>query len=122
MIASKIWLLENAARYQCPICDYKTHNKALFERHLKSTRHFLMSEFAHQAPRDVKMLVASFLPFNKIYLCGSVAVDALNYDTPNWATWRFTRVAPVDLPFQSGVVQVRIAHRRRTPTSGLLYV
>ena len=122
MAASKIWRLENAARYQCPICDYKTHNKALFRRHLDSTRHFLLSEFAHQAPRDVKMLVATFLPFYRIYMCGPVAVDALNYETPDWVTWRFTKVGPANLPFQNDAVEVHLEHTTRTQVSGLLPV
>ena len=112
MTASRIWRLENAARFQCPICNYKTHNKTIFRRHLDSTRHFLLTEFAHQAPRDIKMLVASFLPFDKIVHLGQLAVDALNYDMPDVCPWKFILVTLTDLgdlPFQTDVVEVHLA-------------
>ena len=121
MIASRIWRLENAARFHCPICSYKTHNKTIFRRHLDSTRHFLLSEFAHQAPRDIKMLVATFLPFERIYLLGQIAVDALNYNTTDctdctdWMPWRFKLVDLGDPLFRTGVVRVHLTHKRQIP-------
>ena len=116
MLANKIWQLENAARYCCPICNYKTHNKTLYRRHLDSTRHFLMTTFAYQAPRDVKMLVASFLPFDRIYLLEQLAVDALNYDAPDWMPWRFSLLTTADLPFRTGVVRVHLSHKKQILT------
>ena len=73
-----------------------------------------MTEFA-QAPRDIKMLVASFLPFERIYLLEQLAVDAMNYDAPDWMPWRFKRVGPADLPFRTGVVRVHLKHKRQIP-------
>ena len=119
LLASKIWRFENAFRFTCPICDYNTHNKTLFRRHQDSTRHFLLTEFAYQAPREIKMLVATFLPFDRIYLLGKIAVDALNFKRPKWASWFFTGVDPANLLSQTASVRVRLKHTKRNQASVL---
>ena len=63
--ASYLWRQLNAGRYHCEVCGYKTHNRALYDRHLRSSRHFLMTTF-RKAPPEIKILVMSYLPVWKI--------------------------------------------------------
>ena len=119
MKASLIWRLENRSRYHCKCCNYKSHNRAIFTRHENTTSHWLMSEFA-KAPRDIKMLVASFLPFSKINRCGQLAIDAFNHKlAARNATWRLRGVAPVNPHAPNGVVVIPISHMWRNQVSWL---
>lgn len=120
MLARKIWRRENAAKYQCPVCNYKTHNKSLYTRHLGSTYHFMLSVFAKQAPRDIKVVVASFLPYYQICLLGRLAIDSLNYDCMKY--WKFTSVGLAGPPFQNDVVAIRLRRTTQSPISVRLLV
>lgn len=119
MMARMIWRLENKRRHRCETCGYSTHNKSHMRRHLESKSHFLMHDFGLFAPRDICLVVASFLDFRDIYKLGQLAADALNYRRPDGCVWRFTRVegpgGPLSRIYVSGVPRAR---RRRTRVYG----
>ena len=119
MSARKIWKLENKRRHECKTCGYSTHNKSHMKRHLESTTHFLLHEYAPNAPRDINLVVASFLEFHEIQLLGKLCADALNYRRPEGCVWRFTQLSgpggPLSRIFVSGVHRV---HKRRTLVFG----
>ena len=75
--ARQIWIALNEDRYECPVCGFKTPNLAHFRRHLASDKHFLMTDFRDNCPRDLKVLVASFLPFMKLTHLGQLGLDAV---------------------------------------------
>ena len=62
----EIWIELNEDRYECPACGFRTPNLAHFRRHLASDKHWLMTEFREECPRDLKIVVASFLPFGHV--------------------------------------------------------
>ena len=113
MIARKIWALENRKRYVCKSCGYQTHNRCLFVRHKLTLKHWLLDVFSKQAPRDIKVMVASFLPYYKIKYCGKLARDAFNMKLPPNSMWRITG-APAGLPAQNGAVVIRLIHNSQT--------
>ena len=119
MIARMIWKLENRKRYECKTCGYHTHNKSHMRRHLESKSHFLLHDFGRFAPRDICLVVASFLDFHDIHKLGQLCADALNYRRPEGCVWRFTRQwvpgGPLSRIFVSGVHRV---HKRRTLVFG----
>ena len=86
--ASVLWKQLNAMRYKCEVCGYKTHNRALFQRHLQSSRHFLMTTF-RGAPPEIKILVMSYLPVWKI-------IQAPEYIAKNALRLAWPRPAPFD--------------------------
>ena len=112
MCAHLIWKLANKQRYHCKCCDYFTHNKALFTRHSATITHWLHDVFA-QAPRDIKIIVASFLPYRKIRKCGKVVIDAFNYMLPNHSVWKIKSMDPANPPFQNDVVVVNLVRNSR---------
>ena len=119
MLARKIWRLENKRRHECKTCGYSTHNKSHMKRHLESTNHFLLHEYAPNAPRDINLVVASFLDFHEIYFLGKLCADALNYRRPEGCVWRFTqRWAPGDPLSRIFVSGVHRVHKRRTLVFG----
>lgn len=119
MKASDIWRLENRRKYYCPCCNYYSHNRAIFSRHENTISHWLCKEFA-SAPRDIKMLVAGFLPFSKINRCGQLAIDAFNHKLiARNATWRLRGVDPVNPHAPTGVVVIPISHMWRNQVSWL---
>ena len=75
--AHELWKELNARKYRCEPCCFRSSNKAHWTRHKDTPKHFLINEFVH-APRDIKVLVATFLPIH--YLCniGSIGLFALN--------------------------------------------
>ena len=73
----EIWIALNENRYECPVCKFRTPNLAHFRRHLNSDKHWLMTVFAPECPRDLKILVASFLPFVKLTHLGQLGLDAV---------------------------------------------
>ena len=114
MTARTIWKHENKRKYHCPYCDYSTHNKALFRRHSQTRSHWLHHFFAKQAPRDIKIVVASFLPYWKIRYCGQLTLDAYNYALPEGSNWKIKSMDPVNLHAQTGVVLVHLTHNSQT--------
>ena len=96
MGAAKMWMLANGSRYECKVCDYKSHNKSIYCRHVNTLSHWLCSDFAQYAPRDIKIVVASFLPLRKLDLCGKIRVMAFNYNLPLGHPWRMKVMAPVN--------------------------
>ena len=119
MKASLIWRRENRSKYYCKCCNYRSHNRAIYTRHENTMSHWLKCEFA-KAPRDIKMLVASFLPFSKITRCGQLAIDAFNYKLiARNATWRLTAAAPEDPRAPIGVSVIPISHMWRNQVSWL---
>ena len=77
MEAHVLWKELNSKRYECKVCRFRSHNKKHYERHLESNKHFLLTTFAEEAPRDIKVLVASFLPLYKLIRLPSVGKSAL---------------------------------------------
>ena len=101
--AREMWIDLNQDRYKCEACDFRTPNLAHWCRHENSDKHFLMTTFRDEAPRDVKMLVASFLPFVKLTELGQLGLDAVNMVVGTPIIWLSTRrliqrVAPGGLP------------------------
>ena len=62
-----LWQELNRSKYQCKCCKFRSFNAAHYIRHLQSSKHFLLTEFASECPRDLKILIASFLPVYKIF-------------------------------------------------------
>ena len=112
MIARMIWKKANAHRYICKICNYKTHNKTLYNRHLNTTNHWLRTK-VFSAPRDIKIVIASFLPYYKIVKCGKIADDADKYNGKSIWTWVMVR-DPVDLRAQNVDAADQIIHTMQT--------
>ena len=88
MPAAQIWALENRRRYVCKACDYSTHNRAIFRRHGDTRNHWLRTIFALDAPRDIRVIVGSFLPFMKLRASGDVGIDAHNHGLAPDSIWR----------------------------------
>ena len=114
MGAARMWKLANACRYKCRACDYKSHNRAIFCRHVNTTSHWLCAEFAQYAPRDVKIVVASFLPLKKLVLCGLVRVAAFNYNLPLGHPWRMKVTALGDPRARTAGGVAGIIRRKQT--------
>ena len=91
MSADLIWKQVNAHKYKCNCCNYNTHNKALFKRHETTTNHFLRTTVFY-GPRDIKVVIASFLPYYKIQYCGKIArhADKSTYLDLPWPDWEFS--------------------------------
>ena len=62
-----MWRRLNNERYVCSTCKYKTYNLAHYKRHIESSKHFLLTDLRFECPRDLKILIASFLPIYKIH-------------------------------------------------------
>lgn len=77
MKARQLWTQLNATKYHCPVCRFKTFNKTHFGRHLESDKHFLLTVIREEAPRDVKVVIGSFLPVCIIIRLGAVGRSAL---------------------------------------------
>ena len=101
-----LWKELNTDRYRCDVCGYKTHNRAMFSRHLKSSRHFLMTMFREECPYDLKVLTLSFLPVWKIIQAPKViARNALKLAWPRPARYdHLPRVVLPDLISSAGQV------------------
>jgi hypothetical protein len=75
--AHVLWKELNASRYNCEVCRFRSFNKAHYARHVHCDKHFLLTHFRWNAPRDIKILVASFLPLYKIIRLRRVGPCAL---------------------------------------------
>ena len=63
MNSQKIWKESNSNRYVCKHCLFNTHNKALYNRHCDTVRHFV-----NTAPKDISRTICEFLiPKRNIY-------------------------------------------------------
>ena len=85
--ASQLWLDLNREKYSCKACGFTTANKAHYDRHVKSLKHFLLAEFAKECPRDCKIVVASFLPFTVLTKLGRLGIAAVEYAVRDTITW-----------------------------------
>jgi hypothetical protein len=98
-----MWVDLNHDRYKCEACNFRTPNLAHWCRHDDSVKHFLMTTFRDEAPRDIKILVASWLPFVKLTELGQVGLDAVNMVVGSPIIWLsrrriIQRVGPGGLP------------------------
>ena len=76
--AHVLWQEMNRNKYVCQECKFRSFNAAHYMRHLKSSKHFLLTEFARDCPTDLKILIASFLPVYKLFrLPGRIGRSAL---------------------------------------------
>ena len=76
--AREMWIELNHDRYRCDCCGFRSPNLTHYLRHAGSDKHFLMTTFRDEAPRDIKIMVASWLPFVKLTELGQVGLDAVN--------------------------------------------
>ena len=90
--ATELWLELNAKKYVCSACGFTTANRAHFKRHFQTTKHFLMTDFRQGVPRDIRVLVASFLPFTLLTRLGQVGLDAVNMAVGRRVRWLNHRV------------------------------
>ena len=114
MCARTIWENENKRKYFCASCQYATYNKALFRRHNNTLSHWLNHVFAKTAPRDIKIVVASFLPYWKIKYCGKLTAHAYNYALPKGSRWKIKSMVPASPPVHNDVVVVHLIHNSQT--------
>jgi hypothetical protein len=95
--ADVLWKELNAGRYKCAVCRFRSFNKAHYARHVHCDKHFLLTHFRWECPRDIKVLIASFLPLYKIIKLSSVGPSAWRHA---WQRpFRFPRVLLPDLIF-----------------------
>lgn len=74
--AHVLWQQLNHSKYQCSTCNFRSFNLAHYVRHIDSSKHFLLTEFADECPIDLKILIASFLPIYKLFrIPGRVGVQ-----------------------------------------------
>ena len=78
MTSYEMWILLNKDRYTCECCNYSSYNKSLFVRHLNSTKHWLNDFFFKNCPNDLKVVVGSFLPMQKLIKSGKNGLRAMN--------------------------------------------
>lgn len=64
--AHELWRELNRNRYECHVCRFRSFNRAHYVRHMDCAKHFLMTEFKSNCPRDLRILIASFLPLYKV--------------------------------------------------------
>jgi hypothetical protein len=64
--ANILWQELNKNRYNCPVCCFNSFNRAHYLRHNDSSKHFLLTDFKSNCPRDIRILIASFLPLYKV--------------------------------------------------------
>ena len=62
-----LWQQLNRNKYRCEVCRFRSYNAAHWQRHLNSAKHWLLTEFRDDCPKDLKILIASFLPPYKIF-------------------------------------------------------
>jgi hypothetical protein len=94
--ANVLWQELNHSKFACPICNFRTFNRAHFARHEQSDKHFLLTEFRAAVPRDMRVLIASFLPIYKIIRLKCIGYDALKLAWPRDA--RFSHRPRMLLP------------------------
>ena len=119
MCARLIWKHENSKRFECTTCGFCSHNKSHYRRHTQSTGHFLKTVIGN-APRDIKVVIASFLSYRTIYSLGNIAAAALNYRFGHGeGFWVFKRWALADPLSQTYGWGVHLIRRTQTPVSFL---
>lgn len=74
----QLWYDLNVNKFKCPICNIRCARKNVWLRHCDTQKHFLLTTFRNQCPRDLKILTASFLPLASILELGSVGLLALD--------------------------------------------
>ena len=114
--AQKIWRRENEHRFTCPACAFSTHNKSHYRRHMESTSHFLKTVVA-RGPRDIKVVIASFLSYRTIYVLGDIAAAAFNYRNEEEGFWVFRQWALGDPLAQIFGLGVRLTRRKQIQVS-----
>ena len=62
-MATALWRISNRDRWVCSRCNFSTYSKSHYFRHLTSDKHFLLTEFHDCCPRELRIVIASFLPF-----------------------------------------------------------
>ena len=75
--ANQLWQELNKHKYNCPVCCFNSFNRAHYLRHRNSSKHFLLTEFKSQCPRDIRILIASFLPLYKVIRLKQIGPYAL---------------------------------------------
>ena len=80
--AHVLWQQLNHTRFSCAVCEFKSFNRAHYARHTESDKHFLLTEFRSYVPRDIRILIASFLPIYKIIRLKCIGYDALKLAWP----------------------------------------
>ena len=75
--AGELWQELNKNKYNCPVCCFNSFNRAHYLRHRNSSKHFLLTEFKSQCPRDIRILIASFLPLYKVIRLKQIGPYAL---------------------------------------------
>ena len=112
-----LWKLVNYSKHKCCTCKFRSYNKAHYDRHMQSTKHFLLVTFAEECPNDLKIIVASFLHIRQIFILGENGVHALNLVWPRLYRWSRHQMEAlhhasriVGLPSQNVVFSVMRAH------------
>ena len=115
--ATEMWWDLNREKYKCEACGFCTANKAHWERHKASLKHFLLATLRPECPRDCKIVIASFLPFTKLTRLGQIGLDAVQYAVGDRIKWydhrqiflyrKFSVKAPGDLPSRTVYLGVR---------------
>ena len=110
--ADTLWQMLNKNKFACQECGYRSPNRAHWYRHVRSDKHFLLYDFAINCPRDLKILVATFLPFQKLANLGKVGLAAVNLCLPtsvHWTRRRYCAIGPSgDPPARNAVWGVAI--------------
>lgn len=75
--AHELWQELNRNKYKCKICNFRSFNKNHYVRHIDSSKHFLLTEFKSECPRELRILIASFLPLYKLIRLKSIGPYAL---------------------------------------------
>ena len=120
MSADEMWKLVNHKKYQCETCCYCTHNKNHFTRHCNSTRHWLLCDFAKTCPKDLKILIGSFLPMHHLTFCGHNGLLAMNVQAREFGIAKFVSLMKpsAGLHVRIGASGVRIERSSQNPSSG----
>ena len=124
--AHVLWQELNARRYVCKKCRFRSSNHAHYDRHWDSSKHFLLNEFREECPNDLKILIASFLPFSKLVTLGRNGVLAVNLAWPRPRRWNHLQiqrlhrvVQTVGLPSQNVAAAVFPEHTWQTPVASV---
>ena len=116
--AQEMWHDLNFDKYTCPECGFRSPNHAHWYRHVRSDKHFLLGDFAVNAPRDIKVLVASFLPFVKLTRLGQLGLDAVTMAVGRRVQWMNQRIIrlgdPANPPFRTVFLGGHSEHNLRS--------
>lgn len=73
----QLWYDLNVNKFRCPICNIRCARNNVWLRHCDTQKHFLLTTFRLQCPRELKILTASFLPLSQVIHLGAVGLLAL---------------------------------------------